>query len=84
MGIIATASAFSALSTFFVALRLFTRFQLIKNPGVDDYTIAAALVCALLTLTRSLLIKLVFRVVFIRLFSSRSVCIKFYLNFYLD
>ncbi|KAF7155718.1 hypothetical protein CNMCM6106_006000 [Aspergillus hiratsukae] len=43
MGIIATTSAFSALSTFFVALRLFTRFQLIKSPGTDDYTIAAAL-----------------------------------------
>jgi hypothetical protein len=76
MGIIATASGFSALSTLFVALRLFTRFQLIKNPGADDYTIAAALVCALLTLARSLLIELVFRLVFVRLFSSRFVCIS--------
>ncbi|KAL3465028.1 hypothetical protein BJX64DRAFT_285895 [Aspergillus heterothallicus] len=42
MHIIAIASIFGGLSTFFVLSRLFTRFWLIKHPGLDDYTIAAA------------------------------------------
>lgn len=44
MRIIAIASCFSALSTVFVTLRLFTRFYLINHPGADDYIVAVALV----------------------------------------
>ncbi|KAL2866196.1 uncharacterized protein BJX67DRAFT_382013 [Aspergillus lucknowensis] len=46
MQIIAIASSFGGLSTFFVGLRQFTRFYLIKNPGIDDYTIAVAVLFA--------------------------------------
>ncbi|KAL4923151.1 uncharacterized protein BDV17DRAFT_285636 [Aspergillus undulatus] len=46
MQIIAIAACFNALSTIFVALRLFTRFYLISHPGVDDYTITVALLFA--------------------------------------
>lgn len=44
MHVIAISSCFGALSTVFVLLRLYTRFYLIRHPGIDDYIITLALV----------------------------------------
>lgn len=38
---------FTVLATIFTALRLYTRFSLIKNHGLEDYSIALATVCSL-------------------------------------
>jgi hypothetical protein len=34
--------AFGSVSTIIVLLRLYTRFHIIRSPGLDDYTIAFA------------------------------------------
>lgn len=44
MYVLAVTVTFTALSAVFVALRLFTRFVLVKSPGLDDLLISIALV----------------------------------------
>lgn len=44
MEILAVITAFSAVATLAVLLRLYTRFWVVKAPGVDDCLVVAALV----------------------------------------
>jgi hypothetical protein len=49
MEILAVITAFSAVATLAVLLRLYTRFWVVKAPGVDDCLVVAALVSGTMT-----------------------------------
>ena len=45
MYVLTISTIFTGLAALTVALRVYTRFRLIKSPGVDDLLILVALVC---------------------------------------
>ncbi|KAJ5549218.1 hypothetical protein N7513_006452 [Penicillium frequentans] len=46
MRVLAITTSFTILSTLFVSIRLWTRFKLVRSPGLDDLFIFAALLCS--------------------------------------
>lgn len=48
MYVVVVTSAFTGLAVLTVALRLYTRFCVVKAPGLDDLIIIGALVCILI------------------------------------
>lgn len=46
MRVLAITTIFTILSAIFVSIRLWTRFKLVRSPGLDDLFIFAALVCS--------------------------------------
>lgn len=47
MHVVATLTTFTCLATVVVLSRLYTRFRIMRSPGLDDCTIVAALVADL-------------------------------------
>jgi hypothetical protein len=48
--VVAVVTACSIVVTVIIGLRFYVRFGIIKNPGVDDWALAAVLVCHTLLL----------------------------------
>lgn len=62
--VVAVITACSIVVTVIIGLRFYVRFGIIKNPGVDDWALAAVLVCHTL-LSRATQLKVMFQVTFI-------------------
>jgi hypothetical protein len=46
MRVLAITTTFTVLASVFVAIRLWTRFRIVKSPGYDDLLIVFALLCS--------------------------------------
>jgi hypothetical protein len=47
MRVLAITTTFTVLASVFVAIRLWTRFRIVKSPGYDDLLIIFALICSI-------------------------------------